>query len=183
MSLPNYENRPHPLTPTGLSMFKSKELGELAGALSKAQAELESAKKDQSGYGYNYSSLGDVINTAKPILAKHSLSVSQLLTNDGMGHPAVTTMLMHSSGQYLESTVSLPAIDMKGCNPVQGAGATISYLRRYAYQAILGMASEDNDAHSEGFNNKPITSSKPTEKKTQPFRKKNVVKNEEKDDF
>jgi hypothetical protein len=39
---------------------------------------------------------------------------------------------------------------MKGCNVAQGAGASISYLRRYAIQAILNMSSEDVDASSDG---------------------------------
>lgn len=127
----------------------SSEIAEIATALSAAQAELEAAKKDQSGYGYNYSDLNSVITTAKPILAKNGLCLTQLLgqtTTD----VTVTTILAHKSGQYFKSVSSLPVIDMKGCNVAQGAGASISYLRRYAYQAILGMSSEDNDASSDG---------------------------------
>ena len=69
---------------------------------------------------------------------------------------------------------------MKSCNPAQRAGAVYSYLRRYAFQAILGMSSEDNDASSEGnkakgktsFSKKaadPTTANKPAGQK---FRKK-----------
>lgn len=156
---------------------QSKELNELILALSKAQSELESAKKDQTGYGYNYSDLNQVILTAKPILAKNGLAISQLLGNDAQGNPSVKTMLLHSSGQYIGSTIALPAIDMKGCNPVQGAGATISYLRRYAYQSILGMSSEDNDASSNG----PTSKSSPSksESKPQSFRRKKKVETDD----
>lgn len=160
---------------------KVKELNEIATALSKAQAELESAKKDQSGYGYNYSDLNSVIMTAKPILAKHGLSITQLLGNDG-NKPSVHTMLLHSSGQYLESTISLDPIEMKGCNAVQNAGATISYLRRYAYQAILGMSSEDNDASSSGYNKSTPNKEVKPKKKTQPFRLENTEISEGDDD-
>lgn len=127
----------------------SENLDQIATALSKLQSELPSAKKDNSGYGYNYSDLNTVIETAKPYLVKNGLAVTQLLGNDEKGNPAVTTIVLHSSGQFLKSTIALESIDMKGCNKVQGAGATLSYLRRYAYQAALGMASEDNDASSE----------------------------------
>jgi hypothetical protein len=130
---------------------KSASINAIAEALSKAQEELESAKKDNAGYGYNYSDLATVIATAKPILAKHGLAVTQLIGATTNNFVTVTTILTHSSGQFFETTGTLPLIDMKGCNTAQCAGASLSYLRRYAYQAILGMASEDSDASSEGF--------------------------------
>jgi len=146
----------------------SSSINEISEALSKAQSELESANKDQSGYGYNYSDLATVIKTAKPVLAKHNLAVTQLVAVSSSGDPAVTTLLVHSSGQYFRSYASMPAVEMKGCNIAQQSGATLSYLRRYAYQAILGMSSEDNDASSSGFSN----SSSSQKKQPQKFRKK-----------
>lgn len=131
----------------------SDKIDAISLALAKAQEELESAKKDQSGYGYNYSDLASVIKTAKPVLAKNALSIVQLL-GPTEGNVSVTTILAHSSGQFFKSNASLPLIDMKGCNSAQSAGASISYLRRYAYQAILGMSSEDTDASSQGVKSK-----------------------------
>lgn len=129
----------------------SATVGKIASALSKAQGELESSKKDNSGYGYNYSDLATVIATAKPVLAKFGLAITQLV-GQTTNSVQVTTILVHAeSGEYFKSTASLPVIDMKGCNVAQGSGASLSYLRRYAYQAILGMASEDNDASSDGI--------------------------------
>lgn len=127
----------------------SSRINEIAAALSKAQGELDTTKKDSKGYGYNYSDLASVIATARPILAKHNLSVVQLVGSTDE-FVEVTTILSHSSGQFFRSVATLPVIEMKGCNVAQGAGASLSYLRRYAYQAILGMASEDNDANSNG---------------------------------
>lgn len=160
------------------SFSMSNEIGEIAGALALAQNELESAGKAQEGYGYNYSDLASVIKTAKPVLSKHGLAVTQLLGNDG-DRPAVTTVLVHKSGQYFKSFASLPLIDMKGCNAAQIAGAVYSYLRRYAFQAIIGMSSEDVDASSEGAKKSSFSkkSSAPATKPSgQKFRKK---KNEE----
>jgi hypothetical protein len=129
----------------------SRSIGKISAALSKAQSELESSKKDNSGYGYNYSDLATVIATAKPVLAKNGLAITQLI-GQTTNTVQVTTILVHAeSGEYFKSIASLPVIEMKGCNVAQGAGAACSYLRRYAYQAILGMASEDNDASSEGI--------------------------------
>lgn len=141
---------------------KSQEINELATALAKVQGQLGAAKKDSSGYGYNYSDLATVIETSKEELSKNGLSVTQLLGSDGQDI-TVTTLLLHSSGQYLGSKVSAPPVDMKGVNEVQKRGASISYMRRYALQAILNMASEDNDASSKGFDKKSSGgSSKPS---------------------
>lgn len=155
-----------------LDLTMSENIAEISLALSSAQSELESANKAQEGYGYNYSDLSSVIKTAKPVLSKFGLAITQLLGNQN-GEPAVTTILVHKSGQYFKSTASLPLIEMKGCNEAQRAGAVFSYLRRYAFQAILGMTSEDNDASSQGFKketkDKSSNSFKPTT--SQKFRK------------
>lgn len=145
-----------PIYPTN-SVEMSTEIGEIALALSLAQGELEAANKGQSGYGYNYSDLTSVINTAKPVLVKHGLAVTQLVGTNG-DKPSITTILVHKSGQFFKSFADLPLIEMKGVNNAQITGAVYSYLRRYAYQAILGMSSEDNDASSNGFKKKGGTS-------------------------
>lgn len=137
----------------------SVNIADIATALSKAQSELDSAKKDSSGYGYNYSDLASVINTSKPVLSKHGLAVVQLVGKQTNGNVEITTILTHSSGQFFKSVATLPVIEMKGTNAAQNAGASLSYLRRYAYQAIIGQPSEDNDASSKGLD-KPATSAK-----------------------
>ena len=56
-------------------------------------------------------------------------------------------MLLHSSGQYLESAIDIE-IDNGGQtkNKLQDIGSAITYLRRYMYCAIIGLAQEDMDA-------------------------------------
>lgn len=132
-------------------MEMSADVKEIATALAKAQSELESAKKDESGYGYKYSDLATVIASSRPVLSKNGLAVIQLIGKSENNAVTMTTVLTHSSGQYFKTLSSLPAIEMKGCNTAQNFGATLSYLRRYAYQAIIGQPSEDNDANSNGF--------------------------------
>jgi hypothetical protein len=142
-------------------MQKSDQINELATALAKAQAELTSAKKDSKGHGYNYSDLATVIEEAKKVLPKHGLSFTQLVgktsstidyesngTMNVLETIGVTTILLHSSGQFISSEGSIRIPEMRGVNDTQKAGAALSYLRRYSLQAILGMASEDNDASS-----------------------------------
>jgi hypothetical protein len=129
-------------------MNRSEQINELASALAKAQGELESAGKSSRGHGYNYSDLATVISTAKPVLSKHGLSISQLVNESDIDKVSVTTMLLHSSGQFIASTGTIKIPEMRGVNDTQKAGAALSYLRRYSLQSILGMASEDNDASS-----------------------------------
>lgn len=130
-------------------MFKSESLEKFAPAFVKMQTELCNSKKDSKGYGYNYSDLATVIESSREVLTKHGFGVTQLNEEIVDGHVRVTTLLLHSSGEYLGATSSMPVIEMKGCNAAQGAGASLSYLRRYSYQAITGQASEDNDASSQ----------------------------------
>lgn len=135
----------------------SAQIGKIAGAISKAQSELGAASKDQSGYGYKYSDLAQVIESSKEVLTKNGLAIVQLVgpTTDKV---VLTTILTHSSGEFFKTESSIDLIDMKGCNKAQCAGASLSYLRRYAYQAIIGQPSEDNDGSSKGFDK----TSKPT---------------------
>lgn len=132
-------------------MEMSENINELAKALSAAQGELSNAKCDTKAHGYNYAKLVQYIEIAKPVLPKHGLSVSQLVDSDANGRVIVSTMLLHSSGQYLKSSAAVPdAVLMGGAgkNPIQVAGSQITYMRRYQYAAILGMTdnAEDNDA-------------------------------------
>lgn len=132
-------------------MIKSEQINELASALAKAQSEITSANKDNSAYGYKYADLATVIDAVKPALNKHGLSFVQLIEESDTATVRVTTMLLHSSGQFLGSTGSTEIPEMKGCNLAQRAGAAQSYLKRYQLQALTGLPTEDNDASSEGF--------------------------------
>lgn len=145
-------------------MNKSDTIKELAGALCKAQAEMPAAPFNSTNpfLKNRYADLGSIIKTAQPILAKHGLSVSQMAigTGDEIG---VTTILMHSSGEYLASTITMKAGEEKGKSDAQVAGSVISYLRRYSLASILGMyADEDNDG------NQPSKPAQPQAKATPP---------------
>jgi hypothetical protein len=92
-------------------------------------------------YSYKYASLAGIMKAVRPVLAKHHLAVSQLVTT-GDGRVTVGTSLVHRSGQTFQSgqlTMPLP-------NTPQALGSMISYLRRYQLVALLGLAIEDDDA-------------------------------------
>lgn len=130
-------------------MIQSQEINELSAALSAFQGEVSEPRKDSTNphMRTKYVSLASVWATIRAPLARHGLSVVQLNSGTG-GDVAMTTQLQHKSGQWIRSTASLPADTHRSRNDVQAAGSTISYLRRYALLAILGLSAEDDDAAS-----------------------------------
>lgn len=127
---------------------KSEEIDKLAAALCKFQGEMPVLSFDatvrvrsKSGaeYSFKYATLQNIVTTAKPYLEKNGLSVIQLV-----GTNTVTTVLMHSSGQW----VSIEC-EVKQTEPgAQAFGSAVTYIKRYQYSAILGIvADEDDDAN------------------------------------
>lgn len=133
-------------------MIKSEQINELATALVKAQASIGGVRKDSKAFGYNYANLEAVISAVKEPLNANGISFLQLIEDSGDANSVqVTTLLLHSSGQYVGSTGTTEIPEMKGSNLAQRAGAAQSYLKRYQLQALTGLPTEDNDASSEGF--------------------------------
>jgi hypothetical protein len=131
---------------------QSENIGDLAAALAKAQAEVGTVHKDSANpfFRSNYASLAAVWEATRPILSKHGLSVVQLPSHDESGY-YVETMLMHGSGQWIKSrTYMKPAKD----DP-QGIGSLISYARRYALQAVTMVCPDDDDGEAAMGRNAP----------------------------
>src|SRR6266566_3635787 len=85
----------------------STQRNELFAALAQAQAKFEAAEKAGSNphFKSRYATLASVIEAARAPLAEHGLCVMQLPGNAGIGNIAVTTILGHASGQWLESVL------------------------------------------------------------------------------
>ena len=126
-------------------MNKSEQINELATALAKAQGELENASKSSNNphFKSKYADLAEIINTTRPVFSSHGLSVTQCPSFEA-GVVSVETILMHSSGQWMSSTISAPVSKQDA----QGVGSAITYCRRYALAAVAGIAQEDDDANS-----------------------------------
>lgn len=124
---------------------QSTDIGELAGALAKAMGEVNNPSRDRTVSipnrpEYSYATLGAVLDSVRHQLANNGLWPSQILTEKD-GRPYLRTVLLHSSGQWLAS--EMPLI-MQGQGN-QALGSAITYLRRYALCALLGVASEEDD--------------------------------------
>lgn len=123
-----------------------KEINEIALALSKLQGEVLNATKDKQGYNYSYADLAQVLDIARPLMAKHELSLTQMPNTVSDGKIGLTSILMHSSGQYIQSFFELPIESGTKMSTAQACGSVITYMRRYALAAILGIAQTDEDA-------------------------------------
>ena len=131
---------------TRAESWKSNNITELATALSKAQAEIEGARTDSTNpfYKSSYADLHQVIQSSFPQLTKNGLSVVQ--GSDWIeGSIHVTTMLCHSSGQWIKSSVCMPLKDKWNA---QDVGSIMTYGRRYGLSAMVGVAQYDDDAQS-----------------------------------
>ena len=129
--------------------MKSDNIDALAAALAKAQAVMPVAKMNATNpfLKNKYADLGSIIEASRNALVDNGLSVSQLVEGDD-NKIGVSTMLMHSSGQWLESTVSMALGEERGKSAAQVAGSIITYLRRYSLASMLGIyADEDADGN------------------------------------
>lgn len=124
-------------------MIKSENIGNLAKALAAVQSQLKPAVKDSKNpyFKSSYADLNSVWNACRDLLADNSLSVSQLPGTTADGQPALTTILMHESGEYIADTVILAFTK----NDAQGIGSSLTYFRRYALAAVIGIVADDDD--------------------------------------
>ncbi len=148
-----------------MSLPRSTEIAELAAALAAAQREIRSAEMDRENphFRSRYATLASVWDACREPLASHGLSVSQAPSStpakrvqvvearDGTSSEvtvscervALDTVLLHSSGQWLASRIELVARD----SSPQAVGSAITYARRYALAALVGVAPDDDDGN------------------------------------
>lgn len=131
-----------PVAPT-----ESESLGELFGALCKAQSEMEMAKNDSRNpyFKSKYADLASVVNASRKALTKNGLSVIQRVLPNGGEVSYMHTRLCHASGEWIES--KMPITPPK--NDIQSIGGYMTYLRRYTYASIVGVVSVDEDDDGE----------------------------------
>ncbi len=130
------------------------EIGSLAGALAKAQADITSPPRNRevtvkmkSGgiYKFKYATLDSIIDHVRGPLTANGLWFTQTLEGDDNGKYRLITALIHSSGQSIKSETPLLVVESGN----QAFGSALTYMRRYALCSILGVAAdEDDDANS-----------------------------------
>ena len=124
----------------------SAQLGELFAALNQAQQEIDPAKKRASNphFKSKYADLPTVLDAVLPALNKHGLSLLQLVGETSDNVVQLTTILAYSNGAYVSALSSCPL--GRGGGP-QATGSGISYLKRYAVSALVGLSTTDDDGN------------------------------------
>lgn len=139
--------------------MQSESIAALAAALSKAQADITGALKDSSNpfFKSKYADLASCWDACRKQLAANGLCVIQTTNTTDAGVVLVTT-LAHSSGEWIRGVLPVVTKD----NGPQAQGSGITYARRYALAAIVGLAQIDDDAEAAQARAKPEPATDPS---------------------
>ena len=135
-------------------MNKSDSIAAIAPALIKAQLEIKAALKDSTNphFRSKYADLSSVVDAVKVPLLKNGIAFLQGV-HDAVDGVAVETFLLHTSGEWLSSTMRIPAVKQDA----QGYGSAITYGRRYGLQSMCGVPAEDDDGNAAAASASRIT--------------------------
>ena len=138
--------------------MQSETIGQLGAALAIAQKQMNSALKDSQNpvFPSAYANLAAVWSAARKPLADNELSVIQTTDFTKKNHYLVTT-LIHSSGEWIRGRLKFGFdTSHRLLNENQALGSSITYMRRYALAAIVGVIQEDDDANGSAGTKKEI---------------------------
>ncbi len=127
-------------------MKHSDSINDLMKALVAAQDDMKPAILDcyNTFFKAKYSSMSAINEAFRKTLSKHGLAITQLIestASEGGDAYQMTTVLCHSSGQYISSSFNL----ILSKKDMQGIGSASSYASRYAIRALLGIVDEEDD--------------------------------------
>ena len=127
-------------------MNSSDSIKELATALAIVQGQLTFAKKDSKNpfFKSNYADLESVWDACRSLLSDNGLAVMQFPGEYMDGNMALNTIITHKSGEWMSQEMSVPVSKPDA----QGAGSALTYMRRYALAAVVGVVQADDDGNS-----------------------------------
>jgi hypothetical protein len=132
----------------------SESIASLAAALAKAQAELVNPEKslvatirsDEPGRGeqtFRYAPLSSGLDIVRKTLGQNEIATVQTTAIDqAVGTVTLTTLLAHSSGEWIAS--DWPVCTVAETATPHRMGAALTYARRYALFTLVGIAGEDD---------------------------------------
>lgn len=119
--------------------FMSESINELAAALAQFQGNVQQPNFNKTvAYQqtkFRYADLAECQRVTRKPLSEAGLSISQVICGDGL-----ITLLLHKSGQFIQSVTPI-----RYPQKMQDFGSMLTYLKRYSYCAILGIAADDDD--------------------------------------
>lgn len=127
-------------------MKTSDSIQKIGAALVGAQEEIRFAIKDSTNphFKSRYADLGSVIDAIKKSLNDNGIAFIQMPTESETGTLALSTRLIHNSGEWIEDTAVCPLQK----NDPQGYGSALTYLRRYSLASVTGLYQDDDDGES-----------------------------------
>lgn len=133
-------------------MKTSESIQDLYKALITAQGQFHSADKNATNphFRSHYADLTSIVKAARGPLMANGLGFVQM-PFDREGHAYLMTRIIHTSGQFMESEVRIRTSK----DDAQAFGSALSYFKRYALQAALGIVTEDEDDDGEAASQKP----------------------------
>lgn len=126
---------------------QSESITALAAAMSKVQASVEGAIKGKANpafKGTKYADLRSVWEACREQLVANGMSVLQFPGEMIDGRMTLTTQLCHESGEWMRAPLSIPLSKVDA----QGYGSAVTYARRYALAAVVGVCPEDDDGNA-----------------------------------
>lgn len=145
--------------------MQSDTIGALAAALAKAQGAMKPAAMDRDNtfFKSKYATLTSLWESARAALSANNLAVMQTTDFDANGDTVLITTLVHSSGEWIGGVYPVKAKD----TTPQALGSALTYARRYAFGALVGLTSDDDDdgnAAQNGAQAKPQQAQQPAPK-------------------
>ena len=128
-------------------MKHSESIAALAGALAKAQLQIEPASKNATNphVRSHYADLASIWDACRGPLNTNGLSIVQFPCDGEVGRIGLCTMIVHSSGEWMSETITVKALK----EDPQFLGGVLTYLRRYSLAAVVGVtATEDDDGNA-----------------------------------
>ncbi len=123
-------------------MNKSENIGTLAKALAKAQAAIKPAAKEAENpfFKSSYADLPAIQLACREHLAANDIAVVQTTSFDADG-VVLETILAHASGEWISGTYPIRPVKPD----MQSMGSAMTYGRRYALAAMVGVVAETDD--------------------------------------
>jgi len=138
---------------------QSESIANLALALSIVQGKMSHAVKDSANpfFKSKYADLESVWGACRSLLAENGIAIMQFpgLYTDHDKSMSLTTIISHKSGEYISQEMSVPVSKV---DP-QGAGSALTYMRRYALAAVVGVVQADDDGNA-ASSPKPVVKAK-----------------------
>lgn len=135
-------------------MKMSESIENISKALSSAWKSIKNPKHNQNvtvktrkggTYDFQYTDLTGIFDEVKPHLSENGITILQQayteVANGGL-LVSVTTRLVHTSGEWIESK---PMQFPLGENDIQSMGGLVTYMKRYSLSAMLGISTEADD--------------------------------------